>query len=121
MNGIALLPKGKAVQKWLIALVVLGLSVSVLLPLAQLFAKAFYDKTGQFVGLDNFFAYFSTPALAQSLHNTLYISALTTQARLANAAARLKAAGAHYVIEEIGRLDEVLDKIERRQAAGEHP
>ncbi|WP_431809764.1 phosphonoacetaldehyde hydrolase [Brevibacillus agri] len=43
------------------------------------------------------------------------------QARLANAAARLKAAGAHYVIEEIGRLDEVLDKIERRQAAGEHP
>ncbi|WP_431809763.1 putative 2-aminoethylphosphonate ABC transporter permease subunit [Brevibacillus agri] len=78
MNGIALLPKGKAVQKWLIALVVLGLSVSVLLPLAQLFAKAFYDKTGQFVGLDNFFAYFSTPALAQSLHNTLYISALTT-------------------------------------------
>ncbi|MFS0919428.1 putative 2-aminoethylphosphonate ABC transporter permease subunit [Brevibacillus sp. 179-C 1.1 NHS] len=69
---------GKAMQKWLIALVVLGLSASVLLPLGQLFSKAFYDKNGQFIGLDNFVTYFSTPALAASLNNTLYISAMTT-------------------------------------------
>ncbi|CAI8968118.1 iron(III) transport system permease protein [Brevibacillus sp. IT-7CA2] len=69
---------GKAMQKWLIALVVLGLSASVLLPLGQLFSKAFYNKSGQFIGLDNFVTYFSTPALAGSLNNTLYISAMTT-------------------------------------------
>ncbi|QDS32778.1 putative 2-aminoethylphosphonate ABC transporter permease subunit [Brevibacillus brevis] len=69
---------GKAMQKWLIALVVLGLSASVLLPLGQLFSKAFYNKNGQFIGLDNFVTYFSTPALAGSLNNTLYISAMTT-------------------------------------------
>lgn len=69
---------GKAMQKWLIALVVLGLSASVLLPLGQLFSKAFYNKNGQFIGLDNFATYFSTPALVGSLNNTLYISAMTT-------------------------------------------
>ncbi|WJQ80310.1 putative 2-aminoethylphosphonate ABC transporter permease subunit [Brevibacillus brevis] len=69
---------GKAMQKWLIGLVVLGLSASVLLPLGQLFSKAFYNKNGQFIGLDNFVTYFSTPALAGSLNNTLYISGMTT-------------------------------------------
>ncbi|MFG0214162.1 putative 2-aminoethylphosphonate ABC transporter permease subunit [Brevibacillus porteri] len=69
---------GRAMQKWLIALVVLGLSASVLLPLGQLFSKAFYNKNGQFIGLDNYVTYFSTPALAGSLNNTLYISAMTT-------------------------------------------
>lgn len=69
---------GKSTQKWLIALVVVSLTVSVLLPLIKLFSHAFYDKTGQFVGLHNFVTYFSTPALSQSLTNTLYISAMTT-------------------------------------------
>ncbi|UIO41318.1 putative 2-aminoethylphosphonate ABC transporter permease subunit [Brevibacillus brevis] len=69
---------GKALQKWLIGLVVLGLSASVVLPLGQLFSKAFYNKNGQFIGLDNFVTYFSTPALAGSLNNTLYISGMTT-------------------------------------------
>lgn len=78
MNGVVTAPKGKAGQKWLMVLVVAGLSASVLLPLIQLFSKAFYDKNGLFVGLDNFITYFSTPALSQSLHNTLYISSMTT-------------------------------------------
>ncbi|MGG1658436.1 phosphonoacetaldehyde hydrolase [Brevibacillus sp. NRS-1366] len=42
-------------------------------------------------------------------------------ARLAKASERLLVAGAHYVIEEIGRLDEVLAKINMRQSAGERP
>ncbi|AWX57746.1 phosphonoacetaldehyde hydrolase [Brevibacillus brevis] len=41
--------------------------------------------------------------------------------RLAIATERLMAAGAHYVIEEIGCLDEVLKKIEMRHAGGERP
>lgn len=41
--------------------------------------------------------------------------------RLAKATERLLAAGAHYVIDEIGRLDDVLAKISKRQSAGERP
>ncbi|MED1798016.1 putative 2-aminoethylphosphonate ABC transporter permease subunit [Brevibacillus porteri] len=78
MKEMTSLFDGKAMQKWLIALVVLGLLASVLLPLGQLFSKAFYNKNGQFIGLDNFVTYFSTPALAGSLNNTLYISTMTT-------------------------------------------
>ena len=69
---------GKTMQKWLISLVIVALGVSVLLPLIQLFSRAFYDKSGQFIGLNNFVTYFSTPALSQSVTNTLYISAMTT-------------------------------------------
>ena len=39
--------------------------------------------------------------------------------RMDTVAARMKAAGAHYVIDEIGRLDEVLDDIQRRLDGGE--
>lgn len=78
MGASALKLEGKHLQKWLIALVVVGLIGTVLLPLAQLFSRAFYDREGNFIGLDNFISYFSTPALSQSLYNTLYISIMTT-------------------------------------------
>lgn len=41
--------------------------------------------------------------------------------KISRAAERLREAGAHYVIEEIGRLDEALAKIEKRLEAGERP
>lgn len=78
MGASGLKLEGRQLQKWLIALVVAGLITTVLLPLTQLFSRAFYDRDGNFIGLDNFIAYFSTPALSQSLDNTLYISVMTT-------------------------------------------
>lgn len=78
MGATGLKLEGRQLQKWLIALVVAGLIATVLLPLTQLFSQAFYDRDGKFIGLDNFIAYFSTPALSQSLDNTLYISVMTT-------------------------------------------
>jgi len=78
MGASGLKLEGRQLQKWLIALVVAGLITTVLLPLTQLFSRAFYDRDGNFIGLDNFIAYFSTPALSQSLYNTLYISVMTT-------------------------------------------
>lgn len=78
MGASGLKLEGRQLQKWLIALVVAGLITTVLLPLTQLFSRAFYDRDGKFIGLDNFIAYFSTPALSQSLNNTLYISVMTT-------------------------------------------
>lgn len=48
------------------------------LPLATLLAKSFTDADGGFVGLANYRAYFTTPALVQSLWNSLWVSALST-------------------------------------------
>ncbi|MED4781599.1 putative 2-aminoethylphosphonate ABC transporter permease subunit [Brevibacillus choshinensis] len=78
MKASGMQQSGKSVQKWLIALVVVALLATVLLPLIQLFSKAFYDRAGNFIGLNNFLTYFSTPALSQSLTNTMYISVMTT-------------------------------------------
>jgi iron(III) transport system permease protein len=48
------------------------------LPLWALLAKGFEDKEGHFVGLANYVAYFSTPALFDSALNSLHIAAVTT-------------------------------------------
>lgn len=42
-------------------------------------------------------------------------------ARRADAHARLRAAGAHYVIDSVSEIDRVVDEIEIRLAKGEHP
>ncbi|MFF2158452.1 putative 2-aminoethylphosphonate ABC transporter permease subunit [Paenibacillus chitinolyticus] len=70
--------KEERMQQALIALMIAVLAVTVLLPLIGLFSKAFYDKTGQFAGLENFVVYFTTPALLRSLLHTLNVSLLTT-------------------------------------------
>lgn len=44
--------KEERMQQALIALMIAVLAVTVLLPLIGLFSKAFYDKTGQFAGLE---------------------------------------------------------------------
>jgi len=47
-------------------------------PLFSLFSKAFLDQGGNFAGLENYRRYFSTPALAASIFNTLDISLCTS-------------------------------------------
>ena len=49
-------------------------------PLAALLVQAVEDRTGAFVGLDNFVAYMQTPALAQSLWNSVWVAAAVTLA-----------------------------------------
>lgn len=48
------------------------------LPLWSLLAKGFEDKDGHFIGLANYIAYFSTPALFDSALNSLHIATVTT-------------------------------------------
>ncbi len=48
------------------------------LPLLAILQQALQDKTGQFIWLDNFIAYAQTPALLESLWNSLWVSALVT-------------------------------------------
>ncbi|QRG66598.1 putative 2-aminoethylphosphonate ABC transporter permease subunit [Brevibacillus choshinensis] len=65
-------------QKVLISGIVIVLFISVLMPLGDLFSRAFINESGQFIGLANFVKYFATPALVQSFSNTMYVSGVTT-------------------------------------------
>ncbi|MGC5327428.1 putative 2-aminoethylphosphonate ABC transporter permease subunit [Brevibacillus sp. SYSU BS000544] len=58
--------------------IIASLAASVLLPLILLFRKAFEDQDGRFAGITHFIQYFSTPALSESIFNTLFVSFTTT-------------------------------------------
>ena len=66
------------VMRGLILLSGAFLVVFVLLPLYELIRRSLENRQGEFVGLENYIQYFSTPALAQSFGNSLYISAMST-------------------------------------------
>jgi iron(III) transport system permease protein len=66
------------VARGLILLVCLWMLVVVVLPLFQLLSKSLLDRSGNFVGVENFAHYFRTPALSQSLYNSLFVSVMTT-------------------------------------------
>ena len=76
------LPDGAEREKTLQGLLLLGvlavLVVAVLLPLAQVVWKSFSNADGRWVALDNYKAYFASPALWTSVRNSLFISCLTT-------------------------------------------
>jgi iron(III) transport system permease protein len=61
-----------------LTLVVLALIVFLGAPLLAILKKALEDGNGAFVGLANFVAYARTPALLQSLWNSLWVSAVVT-------------------------------------------
>ncbi|MBL8702573.1 MAG: putative 2-aminoethylphosphonate ABC transporter permease subunit [Alphaproteobacteria bacterium] len=62
----------------LLGVLALWLCVTVALPLWSLLSKSFQASDGSFVGLANYLRYVSTPALFQSLWNSLYVALLTT-------------------------------------------
>ena len=61
-----------------VALLVGWLFFTVALPLWALLSKSFQNRDGEYIGLANFITYFSTPALFQSVWNSLYIAILST-------------------------------------------
>ncbi|HYC63566.1 MAG TPA: putative 2-aminoethylphosphonate ABC transporter permease subunit [Reyranellaceae bacterium] len=61
-----------------LVLLVLVLVVILALPLWALLSKGFQNRDGQFVGLANYIAYFSTPALFHSALNSLHVAAVCT-------------------------------------------
>lgn len=52
--------------------------IGMVFPLLGLFIKAFQNSSGGFAGFDNYFKYFSQPALSYSILNTLNISLTTS-------------------------------------------
>lgn len=68
-------------QRWahaVLALVLLLLLAFLAAPLAAILKQALEDASGRFVGLANFIAYAQTPALLDSLRNSLGVAALVT-------------------------------------------
>ncbi len=61
-----------------IVLVGLWMIVVVLLPLYFMLSKSVEDSDGNFIGLGNFIAYFSTPALTYSINNSFFIAIVST-------------------------------------------
>ena len=61
-----------------LAVVALLLVAFLLLPLVSILQQALQGKEGQFVWLDNFIDYARTPALLESLWNSVWVSALVT-------------------------------------------
>jgi iron(III) transport system permease protein len=61
-----------------VVVLALVLMVIVGLPLWSLLAKGFEDRDGKFVGLANYLAYFSTPALFDSALNSFHVAATAT-------------------------------------------
>ncbi len=69
-------------ERWLrrilILLIAVWLVVMVILPLMQLLSKSLVNQEGDFVGLANYIYYFQTPALSNSLGNSIFVSVTTT-------------------------------------------
>jgi len=61
----------------LLAIVAGYLVVFVALPLGEVVRRSLLGRDGSVVGLDNFVHYFSTPSLANSMVNSLYISTVS--------------------------------------------
>jgi iron(III) transport system permease protein len=62
----------------LLLLCCVALAVFLLGPLAAILVKSVQDKDGAFVGLLQFREYFATPALQQSIRNTLFVAVTVT-------------------------------------------
>ena len=62
------------VMRLSMGLIGLFLVVGVLLPLYAIMSKSMQDKDGTFIGFTNFASYFSTPALFQSIYNSVTVS-----------------------------------------------
>ena len=67
--------KLQGVMLWVIVAVI---AVTVLLPLLTIFIKSVQDRDGVFIGVANYLEYFQTPALVDSITNTLFVGVVTT-------------------------------------------
>ncbi len=61
-----------------LVIVAIVFTAMLIAPLYMLFSTAFYDENQHFVGLQNFYAYFSNAGLLSSIFNSIWISVVAT-------------------------------------------
>lgn len=69
--------KSRVSRRILIYILTIFFLIVLVFPIITLFIKAFYNE-GIFVGVDNFKKYFTTPALSESLANSITVSTITS-------------------------------------------
>ncbi|SFB38910.1 iron(III) transport system permease protein [Collimonas sp. OK607] len=84
-SNVKSVAKGRQKSHWhdrighlLLLFVCIGLAVFLLMPVMMILIQSVQDKNGAFVGLRQFSEYMSTPALRQSVLNTLTVSISVT-------------------------------------------
>lgn len=65
-------------QGFVLLLLAVVILVAVVLPLSTIFLTSVQNKDGLFVGISNYIEYFQTPALVDSIFNTLFVGVVTT-------------------------------------------
>jgi len=79
INSVKRLLSGFRLWQFLVlAICLITFTVLLIFPLFSLFSKAFLNATGEFVAFDNYFKYFNTPTLSDSVANTISISLWAT-------------------------------------------
>ena len=77
-------PRGRSAgwERWWLGALVLDalawLLATIALPVASLLGRSFWDDTGRFTGLAQFITYARMPGVAQSLFNSLWLSAVSS-------------------------------------------
>ncbi|EXR22455.1 putative 2-aminoethylphosphonate ABC transporter permease subunit [Acinetobacter baumannii] len=61
-----------------LAAVAIALTLAIIAPLMMLFETAFFDENQNFIGLENFYNYFASPALLSSVFNSVWVSCAAT-------------------------------------------
>lgn len=61
-----------------LAMVAIALNLAIIAPLMMLFETAFFDENQKFVGLENFYNYFASPALLSSIFNSVWVACAAT-------------------------------------------
>ncbi|MDC4483366.1 putative 2-aminoethylphosphonate ABC transporter permease subunit [Acinetobacter baumannii] len=61
-----------------LAMVAIALTLAIIAPLIMLFETAFFDENQNFVGLENFYNYFASPALLSSIFNSVWVACAAT-------------------------------------------
>ncbi|KCY79654.1 putative 2-aminoethylphosphonate ABC transporter, permease protein [Acinetobacter baumannii 756476] len=61
-----------------LAAVAIALTLAIIAPLIMLFETAFFDENQNFVGLENFYNYFVSPALLSSVFNSVWVACAAT-------------------------------------------
>jgi iron(III) transport system permease protein len=72
------LARDDIIMRALMCLIGAFLAIALVLPLWSMLSKSLENRRGDFIGLSNYFEYFTTPALAYSIENSVTVAVITT-------------------------------------------
>jgi iron(III) transport system permease protein len=77
-TGKVELDRDDLLVRWLLVAFAGFFLVALAIPLGMMISRSFHDARDNFVGLANYWEYFDTPALSQSINNSFFVAAVST-------------------------------------------